>query len=379
HDNVQDMYRDAKSWSPDFIEKNPDGSLKTGGRWLGGRAYMVCAPKQLQLAQRPRNLPETHKLFDPWSYFIDTTYAVGPRECHDPNHPIGRNDDIAWKIKLSDYARRTFGIFGSECGREWALPHSDFFEGLVGVSGRYYHNLKPDDFGALVIPFWEMVYHDCQICYGKYGYAPEKAAQFVAHHVLCARPLYYHSFPDHLYWKAHDPKAPAPDAAAPPASLYARSDGGWAQGMHPLDIFIKNTHEVLGPLHHATAHEVLTRFEFLTPDRTLRKATYGRGADATQVIVNFGPEPAEVRTKLGADVTLPQYGFVIEGPRFAAFCALRWAGRQYGNATMFTFRPLDDKPLAQSARVRVFHAFGRTAVNWRGKPRDVPRQSVLEF
>ncbi|MHC4708150.1 MAG: DUF5696 domain-containing protein, partial [Planctomycetota bacterium] len=43
HDNVQDMYRDAKSWNPGFIEKRPDGSLITGGRWLGGRAYMVCA------------------------------------------------------------------------------------------------------------------------------------------------------------------------------------------------------------------------------------------------------------------------------------------------------------------------------------------------
>ena len=81
---------------------------------------MVCAPRQLELAQRPQNLAEIRKLFDPWGYFIDTTYAVGPRECFDPKHPIGRNDDIAWKIKLSDYARDMFGIFGSECGREWA-------------------------------------------------------------------------------------------------------------------------------------------------------------------------------------------------------------------------------------------------------------------
>jgi hypothetical protein len=73
---------------------------------------MVCAPKQLELAQRPQNLGAIRDLFGPWSYFIDTTYAVGPRECFDPNHPIGRNDDIAWKIRLSDYARNVFGIFG---------------------------------------------------------------------------------------------------------------------------------------------------------------------------------------------------------------------------------------------------------------------------
>ena len=80
HDNYQDMYRDAKSWDPAMIEKKPDGSLIQGGRWLGGRAYMVCAPKQVELAMRPQNLPEIQRLFAPWSYFIDTTYAVGPRE-----------------------------------------------------------------------------------------------------------------------------------------------------------------------------------------------------------------------------------------------------------------------------------------------------------
>jgi hypothetical protein len=108
--------------------------------------------------------------------------------------------DIAWKIRLSDESRRIFGIFGSECGREWALPHSDFFEGLVGVSGRYYHQLNPDAFGAQVIPFWEMVYHDCQIAYGKYGYSAANAGSYVAHHVLSARTasLSLHSEPSLL-------------------------------------------------------------------------------------------------------------------------------------------------------------------------------------
>ena len=41
-------------------------------------------------------------------FLIDTTYAVGPRECFDPKHPIGRNDDIDWKIRLSDEARKLF-------------------------------------------------------------------------------------------------------------------------------------------------------------------------------------------------------------------------------------------------------------------------------
>jgi len=379
HDNVQDMYRDAKSWDPAFIEKRPDGSLIAGGRWLGGRAYMVCAPKQLELAKRPQNLPAINELFQPWSYFIDTTYAVGPRECYDPNHPIDRNDDIAWKIRLSDYARGLFGIFGSECGREWALPHSDFFEGLVGVSGHYYHNLKPEELGATVIPFFEMVYHDCQICYGKYGYRADQAAEYVAHHILCARPLHYHSFPDHLYWKSSADQGKGDEGSqTPDRSCYARSDGGWAEGMHPLDVFLKNTHEVLGPLQRETAHAVLTKLEFLTKDYSVRKATYGYGPDATKVIVNFGTTEAKVTSTLGGDVILPPWGFVVEGPRFAAFHASRWNEQEYGKGALFTLQAITDENLNEAHRIRVFHAFGPAEIRWKEDLYKVEREQIIQ-
>jgi hypothetical protein len=375
HDNVQDMYRDAKSWDESYIEKRPDGTLIAGGRWLGGRAYMVCAPKQLELAQRPQNLPDIHRLFKPASYFIDTTYAVGPRECFDPAHPIGRNDDIAWKIKLSDYAREVFGIFGSECGREWALPHSDFFEGLVGVSGGYYHQLKPQEYGAIVIPFWEMVYRDCQIAWGKYDYSPEKVGEYVAHHVLCARPLHYHSFPDHLYWKGAAGAAAGPDV--PDDACFTRCDNGWAAGMHPWDVFLKNTHEILGPLHAATARDRLENLEFVTPDKMVRRAVYGRGADATGVIVNFGTEPARLKTRLGGEVVLPRWGFVVEGPRFAAFYALKWAGVDYGRGAMFAVRAMDDRRFESGGPVQVFHAFGPATIAWAGEQCRIDRQAVI--
>ena len=505
HDNYQDMYRDAKSWDPAFIEKTPGGELIKGGRWLGGRAYMVCAPKQLELAQRPQNLPEIQRLFAPWSYFIDTTYAVGPRECHDPAHPIGRNDDIAWKIKLSDYAREVFGLFGSECGREWALPHSDFFEGLVGVSGKYFHSLDPASLGATVIPFWEMVYHDCQIAHGKYGYAADQAAEYVAHHVLCARPLHYHSIPSGLYWeqKADDDAAavrprvvgvepaekgafriryawtveddvardwrvfvhfgtdaeirfqddhpaspptsqwkkgqtietgprtvavpatlraeavnvyiglfslddvakrarlpgcdaqrrilagrlvlrpeirfePAAIGAAPPSprSAFTRCDNGWAEGMHPTDVFLKNTQEVLGPLHEATAHARLTRLEFLTPDGSLRRALYGEGPEATAVAVNFGSGDAEVETGLGGKALLPPWGFAIEGPHFAAFYARAWGGHEYRDGALFTIRALGGETLPNARKLRAFHGFGDDTLVWRGARHQVRREVI---
>ena len=373
HDNYQDMYKDAKSWNPDLVQKEPDGSLTLGGRWMGGRAYYVCATNQVKLAGRPQNLPAIQALFGPWSYFIDTTYAVGPQLCFDPKHPLSRDGDIAAKIRLSDLARATFGLFGSECGREWALPHSDFFEGLVGVSGKYYHNLKPETLGARVIPFWEMVYHDCQACYGKYGYSANRAGEYVAHHVLCARPLNYHSIPDHLYWKGTH----SPTRSTDPKACFTRTDQGWAEGLHPADVFLKNTQEVLGPLNLVTARDRLTRLEFLTPRGEVRKASYGEGPGATVVVVNFGDGDATVESALGGSVVLPPYGFVVEGPRFAAFFARRWKGRDLDTGALFTFRPEGGETRAKAPRVRIFHGFGDTHVEWAGGTHEVRREEVV--
>src|SRR4029077_18710515 len=149
HDNYQDIYRDSPSWNERFIMKTRDGKLARGGHWAGGMAFLTCSKMALELAERPQNLPAVKKLSNANAYFIDTTYAAGLQECFDPAHPLTRRDDLKWKQALSDYSRDVFGVFGSECGREWAIPHSDFFEGLTGVSGHDYHDAKlPEKLGG---------------------------------------------------------------------------------------------------------------------------------------------------------------------------------------------------------------------------------------
>ena len=169
----------------------------------------------------------------------------------------------------------------------------------------------------------------------------------------------------------------APAAAGPDRGRYVRSDNGWAAGLHPTDAFLKNTHEVLGPLHAATAHQLLTRLEFLTPDRTVRRAVYGSDRNATTVVVNFGHTDAKVTSKLGGQVSLPPWGFVIDAPRFAAFSANSWGGQKYPRGALFTLRATDNKPLAESARVRIFHAFGESTIPWRGRTHKVPREKTI--
>jgi hypothetical protein len=509
HDNYQDIYRDAPSWDEALVNKNPDGSLTKGGHWAGGVAYITCAQKALELAKRPQNLVAVKRLSGADSYFIDTTYAAGLYECYDKNHPMTRADDLKWKQALSDYARGVFGSFGSECGREWAIPHADFFEGLTGVSGTYYHNkdlLKT--LGATVVPLFELVYRDCIQMYGKYGYDPVQAAEYVLHHVSIGRPLHYHNIPPGLFWKKesrentplalrptvaelkqtgprqfsisyrwevektpneawrvfvhfcdaggdikfqNDYAPPQPTSqwlsgevrhgpftvtvteglsgvfnvrlglfdpasgqravltarqdgertvlagkltvrdggiefeAAPPSpvptpgnpDVFAHADGGWAEGLHPLDRFVKNTHEILSPLNEITSQMSMTEHQFLTPDRKVRRSVFGEGKTAMEVVVNGGATDHRHQTESFGEVVLPPNGFVIESPTFAAFHALSWNGLRYDAAPLFVLRSLDGKPLDRSKQVRVFHGFGDPRVKLGRAVRAVPREAVF--
>jgi hypothetical protein len=145
-----------------------------------------------------------------------------------------------------------------------------------------------------------------------------------------------------------------------------------------MDVFLKNTYEVLGPLHSVTAHNVLRQLEFLSKDHTLRQATYGQGKNATRIIVNFGTEEARVTSELGADVVIPPWGFVIDGPRFAAFHALRWNKENYENGALFTLLPKDDKDLKNSNRIRIFHAFGQENLRWKNNIYKIKREQVIQ-
>jgi hypothetical protein len=380
HDNYQDIYRDSPSWDESLIMKHPDGSLVKGGKWWGGRAYLTCSKQALGLAERPQNLPAVKELTHADSYFIDTTYASGLQECFDPAHPLTRADDMLWKQKLSDYARKMFGIFGSEDGREWAIPHADFFEGLTGVDGRWFHDKKlRAEVGGVSVPLFELVYRDTIALYGKYGFDIAQSADYVLYHLSIGRTLNYHDIPPHLYWK-EKPAEGATTALGPGGrdpALFTRADGGWAEGLHPMDRFVKNTYEILSPLNELTAEMQMTQHEFLTPDRKVQRTVFGEGAEAVEVVVNDGDRTLRHKARLGGTVRLPPQGFVVEAPTFVAFHALNWNGVKYASAPLFTLRSLDGLPLRRSVKVRVFHAFGDSRIKLGRRVQEVQKEAIL--
>ena len=378
HDNYQDIYRDSPSWDERYIMKTRDGKLARGGHWAGGLAFLTCSKMALELAERTENLPAVKKLSNANAYFIDTTYAAGLQECFDPAHPLTRADDLKWKQALSDYARGVFGVFGSECGREWAIPHSDFFEGLTGVSGHAYHDATlPDKLGATVVPLFDLVYRDCIAMYGKYGYKPSQAARYVLRHISLARPLNHHSIPAHLYWKTSRAKEPTLGSSSG-EDLFTHADNGWAAGVNETDRFIKNTYEILSPLNELTARLQMTSHEFLTPDRKIQRTVFGQGAKQVVVTVNLGGSEFDCPSKLGGQLRLPALGFLAEAPQFVAFYSSDWNGVGFSTPSLFTLRSLDGRALTNSRKVRVFHGFGDDKLRIGVNSVSIQREAIVD-
>jgi len=208
HDNYQDLYPDTHSWHERHLMRLPSGKIRPGGVWAGGQCWLICSKMGLELARRPQNLPAVKRLFAPTAYFTDTTFAAPPLECFAPDHPLTRHDDIRYKSQLADYCCRLFGFHGSEMGYEWAVPHSHYFEGIMG---RGMYGFPPAE--GVPIPLFELVYRDCIALYTHQGdRAGPASAPYILYHLGYGRmPLY--RFGNHRYW-TRDVPAGRPAAVA---------------------------------------------------------------------------------------------------------------------------------------------------------------------
>ena len=359
HDNYQDMYRDAPSWNPAYLMKNPDGSPMLGGIWAGGQAWLICSRKSLELAARPQNLPAVVKQFAPDLYFSDTVFAAPLYECHDPEHPLDKNDDLRYKQELCRYIRRMVGLFGSEEGREWGVPVADYCEGLMSHRTRFQHPEQTD----IVAPLFHLVFADCIPIYAHQSDRPRPDdPSYILDHILYAEmPVY--RFGRHRYWlEPHNDYQPPAEAGE--RLVFAR--GG---RFNLTDQFIKNTYEVLSPLNRVTALSPMSDHRFLTPDRRVERTRFGSDVEIT---VNYGPADYET-----ARATLPAYGFLIESPTLTAFYARRYGAVSYREPALFVIRALDGKRLEESGRVRIYRAFGDRRIEFRGKLVEVDAERFL--
>ena len=349
HDNYQDMYRDAPSWNEDYIIKNPDGSLRKGGVWAGGPCWLICSRKAIELASRPQNIPQVKELFAPTLYFSDTIFAVPLIECFDPKHPTTPADDLLYKQQLCDYLRGQFGLFGSEDGREWGVAHADYIEGLMSHRT---HFQQPND-TDIIIPLFELVYGNAIPIYAHQSDRPRPDNPgYILDHILYAEmPVYY--FGNHRYWTS-----PAGDFRAP-EDAQGRLVFAHKAGYGLTDGFIKNTYEVLSPLHRLTALLPMTDHRFLKPNRKAESTRFGKDVEIT---VNYDTSDLVLK-----NAVLPQYGFLIESPTLVALHARSYRTIQFTQPTMLVVQSLDKKNLKSSGNIRMYRAFGDYLVKWNGR------------
>ena len=222
-------------------------------------------------------------------------------------------------------------MFGSEEGREWGVPHADYFEGLMSHKTGFHVSREPRD---IIIPMFHLVYGDCIPMYTHQSDRPTpEDPDKILHHVLYAEmPVYY--FGEHIYWKDQSQEYKIEDEGR---ALY--SQGG---RFNRIDQFIKNTYEFLSPLHRLTAMMPMTDHEFLAVDQSVERTRFGA---EVEVVVNYGKQEFKF-----SEAALPQWGFLIKSPRLIAFCTRAYQGLDYPEPTLFVIQSQDDKPLDQSGQ-----------------------------
>jgi len=161
-----------------------------------------------------------------------------------------------------------------------------------------------------------------------------------------------------------------PRAQGPPQNVFARANNGWAEGMHPIDAMLKNTYEFLSPTNELAFFLPITSYEE-RPDGLTRTVF---GDRQVEVAVNLGEKELEC----GGAVLPPRSGFIVRAPTFLAFHALAYGGIRYPKSALFTARSLDERPLRESAKLRLFHGFGpsRIAVPTKRKRATLKKRAI---
>lgn len=300
---------------PDHVVLKADGErMKAWLTFDKKTQYMKRCPA-FWVPTAQRDIPKLLKEYPFIGRFIDVTTAEDLYECYDPAHRLTRSQKRQCGQDLLRYVRSLKLVVGGEHGIWWAVPHVDYFEGMM--SGGFYswpagHLLPPktkeeafsSPWGQKLppwseyetwgighryrVPLWELVFHDCVVTTWYWGdssdflldAAPEITPKKDAFNIL------YGTIP--LLWA--DPKK-----------------GSWHKNQ---EVFLR-TYRNTCILHEVIAGTEMLSHEWITPDRDVQKTTF---SDGTTVVVNFGEKPYELQGE-GQKYLLPQNGFYVKGAK----------------------------------------------------------------
>ncbi len=155
HDNYRDYYHDAPSFKKHYAVQHEDGAVWSYGQWYGGMQCDLCASQAPGLFRRNLlALEQGGVRMD--GVYLDVFAIIAPEECYHPDHPMTRQQCMAYRAECFDLARTRAGVISSEEPSDWAVPYIDWVD--------HVHTAETDGRPAgIPVPLFSLVYHDAML------------------------------------------------------------------------------------------------------------------------------------------------------------------------------------------------------------------------
>lgn len=322
YDNYEDLYTCCSQHSPPYnIGTIEDTVLQADGKRVVGwvtwdkkhTSHKRCSLLQLPVAQQ--YISEQLRDHPHNAWFLDVTTATGLLECYDPKHRHDRTEDREAKRRLAEFVGNRLGlVLGGEHGRWWGVDIYDYWEGMMShnpfftwPAGHLRPPEKKEEIGERYlewglghrhrVPLWELVFHDCVVSYWYWGdstdflhrVAPDLTDKKDAFNILYGTPP--------MFW-------------------VDRRGFTWSDP--ELRQRLLQSYRNTCKLHEKIAFDEMISHEWLTENRDVQRTVFSSG---TEVVVNFGEEPYELKRD-GEKFVLPQYGFYVRGPHITQYRVL---------------------------------------------------------
>ena len=158
HDQYRDYYYDSPVFDKNKAITNADGSNPYCSIWDGGEHTYLCSSFALDFVKKTYNELAEHNI-DVQGAYLDVFAIMQGDECFHEEHPVTREESIAFRAKCFDYLNEKGLIMSSEEPGMQLLNH-------LALVHHGPHALKPQENGkpiGIPIPLGNLVYHDCII------------------------------------------------------------------------------------------------------------------------------------------------------------------------------------------------------------------------
>ena len=283
YDNYHDAYSLADTFDPECLVRQHDGARARVSDYAGGRAYKLCA-KCAYERYAVNTMPRVAGLGAKGTYYVDELTLMAPGKCYHPEHPTSRRQTVEWWKRIMREARRHFGGFQSEGGRDWALPELDRAYCVANTTD------TPSPIIDERVPIFPMVYHGFLI-YNSFRCAVNSfpGEDMYLLNVACG------GFPVVYYHHIHNPVWSAAHGIAKDLTFVDAAK---------LKVDVARIKRITDDLARLAPLQTVCIDGFAQLSPTLAETTY---ADGTKVFVNYADEPCGVPS----GQTVPPREFVV--------------------------------------------------------------------